>query len=240
MTATPRTAPEGPAAMTDELARRSRLDPLHERLASRLREEIIKGWRPPGTALGEVEVAAEFGVSRNPVREAVRVLEAEGFLVSRPGRGVIVARIDEDEARGILEVRANLETLIARSAAERRTEDQLAQLHRVMAAAEDAMTQGRLDELPALNSEFHDLLAQASGNQVARRIIAGLMMKVAWMYSIDVGNRAPASWCEHGDLLKAIEAGDVEGADQLMCVHIANATADFSLKYRRDPIEGLR
>ncbi|MDY6996501.1 MAG: GntR family transcriptional regulator [Actinomycetota bacterium] len=233
------TSSEGGATLTEELARRSRLDPLHERVAHRLREEIIKGWRPPGTALGEVEVAAEFGVSRNPVREAIRVLESEGFLVSRPGRGVLVARIDEDEARGILEVRANLETLIARSAALRRTDRHVAQLHRVMDQARLAMKEDRLDELPALNTEYHDLLAQASGNEVARRIIAGLMKKVAWMYSIDVGNRAPASWQEHADLLNAIEAGDADGADQLMCVHISQATQDFSLKYRRDPIEGV-
>ncbi|MCK5751373.1 MAG: GntR family transcriptional regulator [Mycobacterium sp.] len=225
--------------MTDALTRRSRLDPLHERVAHRLREEIIKGWRAPGTALGEAEVAAELGVSRNPVREAVRVLEAEGFLVSRPGRGVVVARLDEDEARSILEVRANLETLIARSAAQRRTDAHLAQLHRVMDQAETAMAQGRLDDLAALNTEYHDLLAQASGNQVARRIIADLMKKVAWMYSVDIANRAASSWHEHADLLNAIEAADVEGADQLMSVHIANATKDFSLKYRRDPIEEM-
>ena len=125
------------------------------------------------------------------------------------------------------------------SAAQRRTDAHLAQLHRVMDAAEAAMAQGRLDDLAALNTEYHDLLAQASGNQVARRIIADLMKKVAWMYSVDIANRAASSWHEHADLLNAIEAADVEGADQLMSVHIANATKDFSLKYRRDPIEEM-
>ncbi|CAN5181487.1 hypothetical protein BH11ACT7_BH11ACT7_35910 [soil metagenome] len=129
--------------MPGDVTRRSRREPLHERVADRLREEIIKGWRAPGTSLGEVEIAEELGVSRNPVREAIRVLEAEGFLVSRPGRGVLVARIDEDEARGILEVRANLETLIARSAAARRTDEQLTELHLVMSKTHDATDSGR-------------------------------------------------------------------------------------------------
>lgn len=224
--------------MTGEVSRRSRLEPLHERVADRLREEIIKGWRAPGTALGEVELAEELGVSRNPIREAMRVLEAEGFVVSRPGRGVLVARIDEDEARGILEVRANLETLIARSAAARRTDEQLAALNRVMARAHEAMADDRLDTLAALNTEYHDLLAQASGNTVARRIIGDLMKKVAWMYSMDVANRACASWEEHAALLVAIEAGDIEAADRLMADHIANATKDFALKYQRNPLGG--
>lgn len=210
--------------------------PLHERVANRLREEIIKGWRSPGTPLGEVEIAAELGVSRNPVREAIRVLEAEGFVLSRPSRGAVVARLEEEEARGILEVRAVLETLLARSAAERRTDEQVASLRQIVHSAQTAMSSGDFDRLAPLNTEFHDGIGAASGNLVARSIVSGLMQKVAWMYSVDIGNRAPHSWREHAELLDAIEARDVTRADQLMSHHIAEATKDYSLKHRRDPL----
>lgn len=207
----------------------------HHRVIARLRSEIISGWRSPGSALGEVELADEYGVSRNPVREALRHLEAEGFVVSRPGRSTIVARLTEDEARGILEVRGILERNASRAAAERRSDEELTTLNAIVAQANVALAAGDAARLTELNTEFHLGVASAAGNVVMADIIGGLMRKVEWMYSPTLNNRGQHSWQEHLGILAAIEARDGDSAETLMADHICAATADFALKHAQAP-----
>lgn len=215
-------------------------EPLHERVTRRLREEIVKGWRAPGTPLGEEELASDFGISRNPIREAIRRLEAEGFVTSRPGRGAIVARLGEDEARGVLELRGAVETLMASLAAQHRSPAQVEHLRVLLDEARECLANGDYARLTELNTDFHDTIAMASGNKVAYTVVSQLMQKVEWMYEPAVGGRGPASWAEHEELFAAIEAQDTEHAEQLMKHHIHKATNDYRLRHARKPLEEER
>lgn len=200
---------------------------LRDRVAAALREAIIGGRVAPGDPLGEERLAAEHGVSRVPVREALRLLAAEGFVEIRPNRGAVVAELADDEAAGLLEVREALEMLAARRAAERRTAGQLAALRGLLAEARDALAEGRLDDLVALNGRFHAALAEASGNPVAAELVAQLRNKIDWVYAADVDVQARDSWAEHGAIVEALAERDPERAAGLVGAHLRRAQRVF-------------
>lgn len=203
---------------------------LHEIIANQLREEIIQGWRGPGTPLVEMEIAAALNSSRNPVREALRRLEAEGYVESRRDRGAIVARPDPADINGLLQVRGVLEPLAARLAAEHRTEEQFARLAAIMAEAEEGLGAGNFSQLSALNSEFHLLIAESSANRSAASMISQLLAKVMWTYGPAAAIRGPHSWKEHANIVAAIEHRDGDMAEALMKDHIGCAAADFKAR----------
>ncbi len=207
----------------------------HDRVVARLRQEIISGWRAPGSVLNEVELAAEYSVSRNPIREALRSLEAEGFVRSRPGRSSLVSRFSEAESRGILEVRSILETHAAQAAATARTAEQMLRFDALLREADSALEEGDALTLTALNTEFHLLVARATGNEVLVDIVRDLMRKVEWMYTPMVGNRGSHSWAEHRQIVGALHAGDAASSARLMNDHICAASLDFTRKHPAAP-----
>lgn len=202
-----------------------------------IRDDIIRGTFAPGQRLTEDALAESYGVSRVPVREALRTLEAEGFAFSRPYAGVFVAELTEAEAADLLEIRARLEPLCASRAAVRRTPEQLGRLKELTALGQEAVRDGRLDELTRLNSRFHEVLAEASGSALLSQLITQLSWKIAWVYAVELPRRAEDSWHEHEEICVALEAGDPERAQNLVAVHIAHAASAYRL--RRRPEDAL-
>lgn len=197
-----------------------------------LRDDIIRGVHAPGTRLAEEALSARYGVSRVPVREALRTLEAEGFVRSRPYAGVVVAELDDAEAEDLLEIRARLEPLGAARAAVRHTPEQLGRMKELLSLAEDAVDAGRMDELARLNSRFHEVLAQASGSRTLTQLVTQLSWKIAWVYTAELPRRAEDSWREHREIVKALESGDPDKAARVVTRHIAQAQQAYR---RRDP-----
>lgn len=195
-----------------------------------IRDDIINGVFTPGQRLTEDTLAESYGVSRVPVREALRTLEAEGFAYSRPYAGTFVAELTEDEAADLLEIRALLEPLCASRAARRRTPEQLGRLKELTALGQDAVRTGRLDDLARLNSRFHEVLAEASGSTLLAQLITQLGWKIAWVYAVELPRRATDSWDEHERICAALEAGDAERARDLVTEHIAHATTAYRLR----------
>ncbi len=196
-------------------------------LCRAIREDVIRGVHRPGQRLTEEAMAARYGVSRVPVREALRTLEAEGFVQSRPYAGIVVVELDDGEAEDLLEVRALLEPLGAGRAALRRTPEQLGRLKELLSLGEEAIEDGRLEELARLNSRFHEVIAAASGSRTLSRLVTQLSQKIAWVYSAELPRRAEDSWREHAEIVAAVEQGDPERARAVVAKHIAAAQSAY-------------
>ncbi|MFD7988032.1 GntR family transcriptional regulator [Kitasatospora indigofera] len=196
-------------------------------LCRAIREDVIRGVHRPGSRLTEESMAARYGVSRVPVREALRTLEAEGFVRSRPYVGIVVVELDDAEAEDLLEVRALLEPLGAGRAALRRTPEQLGRLKELVSLGRAAIEDGRPDELARLNSRFHEVIAAASGSRTLSRLVTQLSRKIAWVYSVDLPRRAQDSWREHEEIVAAVERGDPEAARAVVARHIAAARSAY-------------
>jgi DNA-binding GntR family transcriptional regulator len=207
----------------------SRHLPLSRAVVDALRAGIIGGDYGQGERLVEEEIAARFDVSRNPIREALRTLSIEGFVVIEPRRGARVASIDAARARELFELREPLEGLVAGLAAARRRPEHVARLVEIVAAGRAAADHHRLPDLPGLNTEFHETLALAAGNELLHGTLSRLSDLIRWVYAARISQRSTTSWDEHASIVDAIVDGDVERARQCGEAHIAAAANAYLL-----------
>jgi len=199
-------------------------------ICAAIRSRIIHGDYEPGQRLVEDNLAQEYGVSRIPVREALRVLESEGFIRVKPYSGTFVGELSAGEANDLLEVRRALEPMAAAKAAANATPEQLAELQQIVADGLRALKEKRHDDLSELNGRFHELLAVASGNTSLAQLIGQLRDKIDWVYSVNVRRRAKDSWHEHATIVEAIAAGDAELAEDTVRRHIDEATTAYQYR----------
>ncbi len=187
---------------------------LVEQIVEGLERKILDGTFKPGERIIESAVCATLGVSRSPVREAFRILENEGFLVSRPRKGISVVSVTADEMRDIYQIRGSLESLAVSLAVEKRDPvvlDKLKRLHRRMIqVAEKSNTKAYF----TLNLQFHETLIEACGNRRLIQLI-NTFVKQTMRYRFEVlslpGWTARSVQC-HGEILEFFESGDAEGA----------------------------
>jgi DNA-binding GntR family transcriptional regulator len=201
--------------------------PLRAAVLDELRRSIISGRFQPGERLLEDQLAQELDVSRNPVREALQALALDGFVELEPRRGARVATVSPKRAEELFEVRESLEGLVARLAATRRTEAQLAELETIVATGSAAAGDGRMEELPDLNTQFHQSLSAAAHNDLLAEQLHRMRYLIEWVYSWRVRERSGRSWAEHADIVGAIAARDERAAFARACAHIANARAAY-------------
>jgi DNA-binding GntR family transcriptional regulator len=200
---------------------------LVEVVADELRRLIVAGHWAPGDRLVEAHLATELGVSRNPVREALHALEAEGWVEVEPRKGARVTMLSLDEAEHLFHVRGALEALAAGLAARRRTTADVDALRTIVDAGTRAVDSDRLGDLPALNTAFHVMLCDTARNPELTTLMRPLRDRIQWMYAARVRDRAPASWAEHAEIVDAVAAGDEALARRRAGEHIARATAAF-------------
>lgn len=197
---------------------------LSAEIDERLEQAIIDGHFRPGQRLIAEELAEDFGVSRIPVRESLRALNAAGWVDIRPRRGVYVRRWSRTELTELFEVRSLLEGESARLAATRRNADHLVQLKLNTSEYEEAVSSDGV-EVPRLNREFHSIIAAASGNKVLAEHLDTIGRRVQWYFSSVTMARSPGSSAEHCELLHAVEAQDAELAKTLMARHVGRTRA---------------
>jgi DNA-binding GntR family transcriptional regulator len=201
-----------------------RVDSVADLAYERIRGYVLGGDVPPGTRLGQVELAERFGISRTPVREALRRLTGEGLVDFHSNRGFRVADLGLDAVLRRMEVRSLVEPGIARLAAQRRTEEDLLHLQETIVSQE-----GAGDGISAHDAsrDFHIALARASGNEELVRVLNSL-----WL--VEVGRRllarrtADPNWLhddvrEHRAILTAVREGRAADAERLMAEHIGRA-----------------
>ncbi|GHH88159.1 transcriptional regulator [Streptomyces sulfonofaciens] len=208
--------------------------PAHS-VCTAIRDDIVSGALERGGRLTEEVLARRYGVSRIPVREALRTLEAEGFVVTRRHAGACVAEPTEQEAADLLEIRALLEPLGAARAAQRRTEAHLKVLRGLVRLGHDRVRRGHGEDLRSLESWFHETLAQASGSPGLTALLTQLRHKIAWMYTVDVAERSAESWAEHAAILDAVARGDAERARAVTTVHTERSVSAHRLRFPRTP-----
>ncbi len=197
--------------------------PLFALVTDKLRERILKGGYAPGERLVENKLSAELGVSRIPVREALRALASEGLVLIEPRRGASVAKLSPDIVREMVEVRATLEGLNAKLAAQRRDPGLIAELEAVLQQGMEAAAQGRADELLTLNSRFHEVLGNIAANSVLQEMMRSLRERTAVLFGPANTVRARQNWDEHAQILQAVIAGDADLAALLAARHVYSA-----------------
>ncbi|MEU3773458.1 GntR family transcriptional regulator [Streptomyces sp. NPDC032472] len=205
--------------------------PAHA-VCTAIRDDIVSGAFEPGGRLTEEVLARRYGVSRVPVREALRTLESEGFVTTRRHAGACVAEPTEQEAADLLELRMLLEPLAAARAARRRTEAHLKVLRGLVRLGQERARQGQGEDLRALGSWFHETLAQASGSPGLIAILTQMRHKVAWMYVVQAPQRPVECWAEHGAIVDAVARGDAERARALTAVHADRTSGAYRLRVR--------
>ncbi|MFF8651980.1 GntR family transcriptional regulator [Streptomyces griseoluteus] len=203
--------------------------PAHS-VCTAIRDDIVAGIHERGGRLTEEVLARRYGVSRVPVREALRTLEAEGFVVTRRHAGACVAEPTEQEAADLLEMRLLLEPLGAARAAQRRTEAHLKVLRGLVRLGQERARLGNSDDLRALDGWFHETLAQACGSHALTSALTQLRHKIAWMYSVEGPVSPPETWVEHGAIVDAVARGDSDRARAVTALHTERATLAHRLR----------
>ncbi|MFH9013577.1 GntR family transcriptional regulator [Streptomyces sp. NPDC017943] len=203
--------------------------PAHS-VCTAIRDDIVAGVHARGARLTEELLARRYGVSRVPVREALRTLEAEGFVVTRRHAGACVAEPTEQEAADLLQMRLLLEPLGAARAAQRRTEAHLKVLRGLVRLGRERARQGGGDDLRSLDGWFHETLAQACGSPALTAVLTQLRHKIAWMYTVEAPPGPVESWNEHGAIVDAVARGDGERARAAAALHVERATAAHRLR----------
>lgn len=186
--------------------------PLRQSVYEAMVELIADGVLTPGQHLVETELARHLGVSRQPVREALHRLEAEGWVDLRPSQGAFVHVPTDQEVDQLLDVRELLEVEIARLAARSASPAAVARLRVIWHEGEVAVESGEVERAVSANNEFHAVLAAAAGNAVLAELAAIVARRVRWYYRLVAPLRGQGSWSEHLDLIDAIEAGDPDRA----------------------------
>lgn len=180
-----------------------------------IRDDIVGGVLPPGSRLAEEQLAQRYGVSRVPVREALRTLESEGFVVSRRHAGACVAQPGDREAADLLDIRALLEPLGAARAAQRRTEAHLRVLRGLVRLGRQRAAQGQEAELRSLADWFHETVAQATCSPGLTSLLVQVRRKITWLFAGESVSGAETLWRERGALVDAIARGDADRARAL-------------------------
>ncbi len=195
---------------------------LHGAVMDSLRQAILRGQFKPGERLTESGLAAIFGVSRNPIREALRVLEVEGFIEKHPRRGARVRMLTPEEITEIVDLRAELEGINARNAAKRCNDENRGALQQLLEDGNRALEQGDEATLRRLNDRFHELLAEVGRNRYLADYIRSLRDRTLWLFSSVGDARMVESWREHAGILEAVIAGDAELSALLGARHVRN------------------
>ena len=199
--------------------------PLREVVSETLRQAIKDGILKPGERLMEIQLADELGVSRTPIREAIRKLEQEGFVVMVPRRGTYVADISLKDIAQVFEIRSALEELAAGLAAERITPDELEYLERILVEINDFIDKGQFDKIVDADIRFHDVLYHASRNTRLVDILHNLREQMLRFRSVSMHypGRLAATWEEHRQMVENIANHNSTMARKVAKKHMENS-----------------
>jgi DNA-binding GntR family transcriptional regulator len=190
-----------------------------------LKEQIISGALAPDMRLIELAIAAEFNVSRTPVREALKRLAVENLVLADPTRGMVVHAPDAREIENVFIVREALDGLAARLAAHRITPSELGRLRVVVDSMEEAIASGRREQVVVANTHFHDVIYAAAGNEMLERLGRDLREFVRRFTTLPFASphRVDHVLAEHRAIVAALEAHDPEAAELASRAHLAAA-----------------
>ena len=211
--------------MTDDLTlNMNAYLPLRDVVFNTLREAILKGDLKPGERLMELQLASKLGVSRTPIREAIRMLEQEGLAVTTPRKGAEVAKMTLKDLEDVLEIRDALDELAVRIACQKISDEQLKQLEDMKELFEKSTQTGNVKKIAEADVTFHDVIYEATGNPKLVTLLNNLREQV-YRYRVEYikdPKNYPTLIAEHEAILESLKNRDVKNAVEAMHVHVAN------------------
>jgi DNA-binding GntR family transcriptional regulator len=201
--------------------------PLRDVVFKTLREAILRGELKPGERLMELQLASKLGVSRTPIREAIRMLEQEGLAVTIPRRGAEVARMTLKDMEDVLEIREALDELAVQVACTRITQEQLDRLRKVKEEFELCTRGSDVKKIAQADVAFHDVIYEATGNPKLVSMLSNLREQI-YRYRVEYlkdSRNYPVLIREHETILEALRLRDKEQATAAMQEHVANQAA---------------
>ena len=198
--------------------------PLRDVVFNTLREAILRGDLKPGERLMEIQLASQLGVSRTPIREAIRMLEQEGLAVTMPRKGAEVAKMTLKGMEDVLEIRAALDELASQLACERMTEAQLVHLEERKDAFERSLKTGNVKAIAEADVNFHDVIYEATGNPKLVNMLNNLREQI-YRYRIEYLKNAdnyPILIKEHEVIYQSLCNRNKEEAKSAIAVHVEN------------------
>jgi DNA-binding GntR family transcriptional regulator len=198
--------------------------PLRDVVFNTLRQAILRGEMEPGERLMEIQLAQKLGVSRTPIREAIRKLELEGLVIMIPRKGAEVAHITEKDMKDVLEVRATLEELAVSLACKNVSEEKIAELKAANKAFEASIVSKDVVNIVDADVNFHDIIYSMTNNARLIQIINNLREQM-YRYRLEYVKDARIHSVlinEHNDIIKQLEERNVEHAKEVVHQHINN------------------
>jgi DNA-binding GntR family transcriptional regulator len=211
---------------------------LRSRIFFKVRDDIISGRYQNGDVLVESKLAEEFGVSRTPVREAIRQLELEGLVRTVSNRGIVVEGISSRDVQDIYTIRGLIESLAARWAAERITPEELRQLKETVELQEFYASKNDVDQVTRLDTRFHELILNACKSKPLRHALGGFVAYAqrARVVSLNVPGRISRTLAEHRAIFEAIANKDPDNAEQAVNLHVMKAEKNLMTQlHKRSP-----
>lgn len=203
----------------DSIQRRS----LHDELTDRLRTMITRGDLPPGAKVPEKELCLQFGVSRTPLREALKVLASEGIITLRPNRGATVTALTAKELGEVFPVMGALEALSGEIACKHITDREVEAIRKLHTAMVAQWRKGDLQAYFRLNQQIHQAILEATRNETLKTIYRSLAGRI--LSARYVANMSPERWAkavaEHEAILKALDKRDGAGLSTILKAHLA-------------------
>lgn len=198
---------------------------LRSKIYDKLRNDILNGVYKPGDSLIEMKLAEELGVSRTPIREAIRQLELEGLVSSVPNKGVFVEGVTEQDVNDIYEIRKLIEGLAVRWATEKMTDEELKELKDTLDLMEFYTIKDEPDKVSEMDTRFHDIIFESCDSKPLRSVLTHLhhFIQRARLVSIKVSGRAENALKEHREIYESIAAKDADAAERAVQKHIQSA-----------------
>jgi len=198
---------------------------LRHKILKYIKAQIITGVYKPGESLVESKLAEELGVSRTPIREAVRLLEQEGLLEATPNKGAVVVGISSKDVQDIYDIRQLVEGLAARWAAERISDSEKKELQKLFDLMEFYAKRGDFDEVANLDNQFHHIIYEASGSKILNHTLSNLhqYIQLARMESLQIPARLDKTLCEHRAILQSLLENKANEAEQAVSDHVRKA-----------------
>ncbi|MFE4328928.1 GntR family transcriptional regulator [Streptomyces sp. NPDC056831] len=206
-------------------------EPESERVTRQLRDDILDGVRQPGSKLVERELAAELGVSRLPIRDALKVLVTEGLVTPRPRTWAVVREFTSTDIADLHEIRTPLELLTFRLAAQRRTRPGLEKLRSDLDAELEAAHTGDAVRARRAAADFHQTVTSLAGNELLSELERTLRSRMRWLLAQHDDLMAVAN--EHEALYAAIAERDVHRVEELIVKHLASSRSAAAARRRR-------
>lgn len=209
--------------------------PLREVVAGQIRLMILDGELKPGQRLVEGHLAERLGVSRNPVREAMRSLEATGLIEVVPRRGAHVCAIDQCEVHHIQQIRILVEGYAVEQAATRQDPDSIERIRKCMEEGRQATERGDAVTAALCHRQFHIAVEKAAGIPFLQQVLDPLRQQTELVFSVVTDSRGDITWEEHEDIYNAIADGDASQARVFSSQHILNALESFQMAIESTP-----